>query len=155
MQLTARVVDAIAFAQGIEAVALTRVTGPGHGQGIEDGAVLSQVGAIGLTNQGELVVEKAHVERGVMDDQLRALDELEKFIRYFSKARLAHQEFVSDAVDTNGALVTFTIGLQVHMKMAAGQSTAHQLDATDLDHPVAIGDRHTGGFSIEYNTTHA
>ena len=62
---------------------------------------------------------------------------------------------VTDAVDANGALVTFAVGLQVHVKMPAGQATSHQLDATDLDHPVAIGDRHTGGFSIEYNTTHA
>ena len=34
VQLTARVVDTIAFAQRIEAVALARVTGPCHGQGI-------------------------------------------------------------------------------------------------------------------------
>ena len=117
--------------------------------------MLSQVGAIGLADQGKLVVEEAHVKRSVMNNQLCALDEFEKLIGDFSKTRLAHQEFIGNAVDANGAFVTFTVGLQIHVKMATGQTAPHQLDATDLDHPVAVGDRHTGGFGIEYNTTHA
>jgi hypothetical protein len=39
--------------------------------------------------------------------------------------------------------------------MPPGQATADQFDATDLDDPVAVSDRHTGRFGIEYNTTHA
>jgi hypothetical protein len=34
--------------------------------------------------------------------------------------------------------------------MPTGQAPAHELDTADLDDPVTIGDRHTGGFGIEY-----
>ncbi|MCY1447816.1 hypothetical protein D9M71_644540 [compost metagenome] len=113
------------------------------------------VGPIVLADQGEFVVEKADIERRVMDDQLRALDELEEFLGHFGETRLADQKLVGDAVNANGALVTLTIRLQVDMEMPAGRAPAHQLDTADLDDPVAIGDRHTGGFGIEYHTTHA
>ncbi|MCY1397000.1 hypothetical protein D9M71_119880 [compost metagenome] len=85
-----------------------------------------------------------------MDDQLRALDELEELLGHFSEARLADQELVGDAVNADGALVTLAIRLQVDMEMTAGQAPAHQLDTADLDDPVTVGDRHTGGFGIEY-----
>jgi len=117
--------------------------------------VAGNVGAVGLPDQGKFIIQKADVKRGVMNDQLRAFDEVKKLISNFCKAGLAHQKLVGNAVNANCALVTLTIRLQIHVKMPTGQTAAHQLDATDLDYPVAIGNRHTGGFSIEYNTTHA
>ncbi|MCY1379956.1 hypothetical protein D9M69_677260 [compost metagenome] len=86
-----------------------------------------------------------------MDDQLRALDELEELFGHLGKTRLAHEEFVGDAVDADRALVTFAIGLQVHMEVPARQASADQLDTTDFDNPVAVGHRHAGGFGVEYN----
>ncbi|MNM75477.1 hypothetical protein D3C81_872630 [compost metagenome] len=84
-----------------------------------------------------------------MDDQLRALNEVEELISDFSKPRLVDQKGISDTVDADGAFVTLTVGLQVDVKMAPGQAPAHQLDTTDLDNPVAISDRHTGGFGVQ------
>ena len=151
VQFTAGVVDAIAFAQGVEAVALARVALTGHHQGVEDRAVTGDVRPIRLAHQREFVVDETHVERRVVDDQLRAVDELEKLIGNFRKARLAHQEFVGDAVHANGAFVTFPVRLQVHVEMPAGKAAAHQLDTADFNDPVTIGHRHAGGFGIEYN----
>jgi len=56
-------------------------------------------------------------------------------------------------VDADGALVTGPVRLYIDVKIAPGQPPPHQFDAADLDHPMAIGDRHTGGFGVEYYGT--
>lgn len=52
-----------------------------------------------------------------------------KIHRRLQEARLAHQEFVGNAVDANGAFVAFAVRLQVDVKMpgpsGADQSTRH------------------------------
>ena len=48
-----------------------------HQQRIEHRAVVGDFGTILLAQQGELVVDEAKVERRIVDDQLRVLDELE------------------------------------------------------------------------------
>lgn len=151
VEFTAGVVDAITLAQGIEAVALARVTLAGHHQGIEDRAVLGDVRTVGLPHQGKFVVDETDVERRVMDDQLGAVDELEELIGHFGKARLALEEFIGDAVDANRPFVTVTVRLQIDVEVAAGQAAPHQFDTADFDDPVTIGHRHAGGFGIEYN----
>lgn len=125
VEFTAGVVDAIALAQGIEAVALARVTLAGHHQGIEDRTVLGDVRTVGLPHQGKFIVDETDVERRVMDDQLGAIDEFEELIGHFGEARLALEEFVSDAVDANRALVTVAVRLQVDVEVAAGQAAPH------------------------------
>lgn len=150
VQFTAGVVDAVTFAQGVKAVALPRVAFPGHHQGVEDAAVLRDVSAIVLPHQGEFVVDEANVERRVMDDQLRAFDELEELVGHFGETRLADEEFVGDAVDADRALVTFAIRLQVDVKVPARQAPTDQFDTADFNDPVTIGHRHAGGFGIEY-----
>ncbi|MNN56204.1 hypothetical protein D3C81_1711210 [compost metagenome] len=154
MQLAVGVVDVVALAQGVQAVALARVALAGHHQGVEHRAVVADVAALGLPQQGELVVDEANVERRVVDDQLGALDELEELVGDVLEARLAHQVFVGDAVHRDGAFIHFAVGLQVDVEVATGQAPALQFDAADLDDPVAIGDRHAGGFCIQYDVTH-
>jgi hypothetical protein len=112
--------------------------------------MLRDVRTIVLAHQGKFVVDEANVERRVMDDQLRALDEFEELIGHFSETRLAHQEFVGDAVDADGAFITLAIRLQVNVEMPPREASSDQLDTTDFDNPVAIGHRHAGGFGIEY-----
>src|SRR5690606_25046871 len=55
----------------------------------------------------------------------------------------------------NRPFVDFPIRLQVDMEVAPGETPAHQFDAADLDDAVTIGNRHAGGFSIQYDATHA
>ncbi len=118
-------------------------------QGVEDGAVLRNVRAVLLAQQGKFVVDEANVERRVMDDQGGALDELEELFGDIAKARLADQEGIGDAVDVDGALVTLAVRLQVDVEVPPGQAPADDLDTADLDDPVAFADRHTRGFGIE------
>src|SRR5690606_24257672 len=154
VQFTTGVIDAITFAQGVQAVALAGMAVTGHQQGVEHRAMLGDISLVRLTDQGELIVDETDVKRGVVDDQLRALDEFEELIRHFAETRLAHQKLIGDAVNADRTFIAFAIRLQVNVEMPAGQTTANQFDATDLDNPVAIGDRHAGGFGVEYNTTH-
>ncbi len=108
--------------------------------------MLSDISPVLRPHQGKFVVDEANVERCVVNDQLRALDELEEFIGDFGKPRLADQKFVGDTVNTDRAFVTFAIRLQVNVKMPTGQAATDQLDTTDLDDAVTIRHRHTGGF---------
>ncbi|MCY1428738.1 hypothetical protein D9M71_446340 [compost metagenome] len=149
MQVAAGVVYAIALAQGVEVVALPRVTLAGHPQGVEHAAVVVDLGALLLAEQGEFVIDEADVERCVMDDQLGAVDELEEFVGDLTEARLVLEELVGDAVHRDGALVHFPIRLQVDVEVPAGKATPIQLDAANLDDPVTVGDRHAGGFGIQ------
>lgn len=112
VQFAVGVVDAVTFAQRIEAVALARMTLARHHQGIEHRAVIAHVGAFALPQQGELVVDEANVERRVVNDQLGALDELVEFIGDFPEARLVGHVFVGDAVNRDGAFVDLAIGLR-------------------------------------------
>ena len=151
VQLAPRVVDIVAFAQGIQAVALPRMARSGQQQGVENGAVLGQVGTVLLAQQRELVVDEPHVECRVVDDQRGALDEREELLGYIAEAGLANQEGIGDAVDVDRALVTFAVRLQVDVEVPARQAPADHLDAANLDDAVPLADRHTRGFGIEDN----
>ncbi|KWV86367.1 hypothetical protein PFLmoz3_03985 [Pseudomonas fluorescens] len=87
--------------------------------------MLGDVRTVGLPHQGKFIVDETDVERRVMDDQLGAIDEFEELIGHFGEARLALEEFVSDAVDANRALVTVAVRLQVDVEVAAGQAAPH------------------------------
>lgn len=50
--------------------------------------------------------------------------------------------------------INLTIGLQIDMVVTPGQAATDDLDTTDLDDPVAIGDWHTRCFGIEYYAAH-
>ncbi len=89
-----------------------------------------------------------------MDDQLRVLDELEKLVGNVTKTRLVDKEFIGDAVNRDRPFINLTIGLQIDMVVTPSQAATDDLDTTDLDDPVAIGDWHTRGFGIEYYAAH-
>ena len=109
-----------------------------HQQGVEHRAVLGQVGALGLAQQGEFVVEEADVERRVVDDQFRAVDEFEELIGHVLEARLADEVLVADAVHRDRAFVDLALRLQVDVEVPPGQAPADQLDATDFDDAVPL-----------------
>ena len=96
MQGARRVVDLVALAQGVQAVALARMQIARHAQRVGD---LRAVLGDGLqVHQPQLVVEEAHVERRVVDDQLGAADELEELVRHLAKPGLVLQELRAQPV---------------------------------------------------------
>src|SRR3546814_921532 len=102
----------------------------------------------------ELVIDEAKVERGVVDDQLRVLDELEELVGDVAETRLVDKKLVGNAVNGNRALVHFTIRLQIDVVVPPGQAAADDFDTANLDDPVAIGHRHAGRFGIQHYAAH-
>ena len=147
MQRAVRIVHGIALAQRVEPVALARVQFSCHGQRVDDARRVG--GQFLQPRQGKLPVEEFHVERGVMDDQLRAADVVHEFPRNIGEFRLVGKELERQAVDLGGALVYLALRIEVTVELPVGDVAAEELDAADLDHPVAHPRVQAGGFRIE------
>ena len=119
MQFAVGVVDGVALAQGIQAVALTGVHAPRHVQGIGDGADLRQQRAR-LRQHSQFMIEKADVEGGVMDHQLGATDVIEKVACDIGKAGFVGQELVGNTVHLHRPGVDLPVRLQVLVEVVAG-----------------------------------
>ena len=127
---------------------------PGNGGSPRDPA--ASVGGdepILLAEQGELVIEKADVERRVMDDQLSVFDKLEELVGDLAKTRLILEVFIGDAVNGDGAFIDLAIRLQIDVKVPAGQAPEPALVLRRWTDLLAPGGRllliegcwHTGG----------
>ena len=149
VQIAAGVIDPIALAQRVEAVALARVPLTRHQQGIEHRAVVGDLGAVTLPEQGELVVDEADIERRVVNHQLRVADDLEKLVGDITEARLVSEKLVGDPVNRHCALIDLAIRLQIDMEMPPGKTPADHLDAANFNHSVTIGHRHACRFGIQ------
>ncbi len=154
MQITTRVIDGIAFAQRIQAIALARMHLPRHDQGVGDGADGVDSGCRVTPPQAELVVQKSDVERRVVDDQLGTPTIGEKILDNVAEARLVGKELLGDAMHLHGPCVDLAVRLQIAMEVAMGQTTLHQLDATNLDNAMALRGLQARGLGVEYDLTH-
>ncbi len=90
MQVTVGVVDFQAFAEGIQTIAFAWIVVTRHFQGISD--FVAEGGDRGFAQQFQLGIEKAHVEGGVMDDQFRTGNEIQKRVGDIGKTRFVGQE---------------------------------------------------------------
>ena len=153
VQIAARTVDLIALAQRIQGVALPGMTATGQDQAIEDRAEVSDARGLGPPLL-QLMVEKSHVEGGVVDDELGTTDVGEKLLGDIGEARLVAEEGIGDAVDIEGTLLHVAIGLQVAMEVIARRPPLHQFDAANLDDAMAIAGFQAGGFRIKDDLTH-
>ena len=102
----------------------------------------------------QLRVEERDVERGVVNDQLRAADELDQLVDDVREARLLREEFVGDAVHLLRGAVDLAVGTQVAMERAAGLAAIHQLDAADFDDAMSLLRLQARGFGVEDDLAH-
>ena len=102
----------------------------------------------------QLRVQERDVERRVVNDQLRAADELDQLVDDVGEARLLREEFVGDAVHLLRAAVDFAVGPQVTMERAAGLAPIDQLDAADFDDAMALLRLEARGFGVEDDLAH-
>ena len=70
------------------------------------------------------------------------------------KARLVRQEQVGQAVDRLGLERHVAFGIEIGVEVAAGLDPVEDLDAADLDHPVAAGRIEPRRFSVEDDFPH-
>ncbi len=153
MQVAAGVVDPVAPAQGVEAVALPGMQLPSERQRVEH-APLARHRAADRRQACQLSVEETDVEGRVVDHELGILDELEELASHVREARLRGEELVGDAVHGERAGVHFAIRAEVAMEAAPGHAPVAHLDAADLDDAVALRDLEAGGFGVEDDLAH-
>ncbi len=106
-------------------------------------------GAFPFDHHGQLVIKEADIERRVVDDQLRALDEFEQVFHDVGELRLVRQHLVGDAVHLHRALVDLAPGIDVLLIAVIARPPVDQLHAADFNDPVALGRFEAGGFSVE------
>jgi hypothetical protein len=153
MQLAARIVDGVALAQCIETVALTRMHAPRERQRIENVAQPRDL-ADRPGQSPQLGIEKRNVERSVVNDELRATDELDQLIDDVRKARLLREKFVGDAVNLQRAPIDFSIRPEIAMERATGLAPIEDFHATYFDHSMALLGLETCGFGVEDDLAH-
>jgi hypothetical protein len=144
--------DLVALAERVERVLLPRVQLAGLAQGVDHcgDVVLDRLEAELL----KLGVQELDVERRVVDDQLGAGDVLEELARDVGEARLVLQELVGDAVHPERPLLDLPLRVEVAVEVVARRAAARQLDAPDLDDPVAEPCVESGGLRVEDDLPH-
>jgi hypothetical protein len=144
-----RIVDAIVLAQRIEADPRPGMALARHHHGIND--IVAEARPL---DPLEFVIEKAHVERRIVDHQRRIADELEKGIGLGGKFRLVAQELRRQPMNAEGLFRHRAFGVEIDVKMSAGRDVIDQLDAADFDDAVTGLRRQPRGFGIEHDLAH-
>ena len=132
MQLAARIVDRIALAERIEAVALARVHAARQLERVENEAELAHAPQL-ARHAPELHVEKRKVEGRVVNDEFGAAHELQEFLSHLDKTGLVGEVFAAHAVHLRGARIDFPLGIDVPVEAAAARTAIDELDAADFD----------------------
>src|SRR3569832_2384201 len=86
-----RVVDRIALAQGVEAVALAGMEPARMRERIEHRAIVAQLTVL-TAELLQFMIDEADIEGRIVDDEFRAAYEGEKFLYHLGDARLVGQE---------------------------------------------------------------
>ena len=128
-----REVDAVALAQCIEAVGAGRMAAARKDERV-DHAIEGQRRP---TRARKLGVDEGNVEGGVVGDQRRLVDELEELVDDVLEERLVLQEIAGQAVHRHGVAVDVALGIEIAMELAAGRDAVDDLDAAELDQPIA------------------
>ena len=108
-----------------------------------------------LLDARHLGVEERDVERGVVDDQLRAADEFTEFLENLGKPRLPPQELARQAVHLQRARVDLAVGTQVTVELPTGATSIQNLDGADFDDPVPELGFQPRSLGVEDDLSHA
>ena len=95
------------------------------------------------------VVDEVAVERGVMGDDLRIADEVHQVVHDLVELGRVPNLVVSDAVDLDGVRRDQPLRVDEAVKRPAGRQQVLDLDAADLDQPVARLRVEAGGFGVQ------
>ncbi len=152
------IVDLVALAQRIQAVALAGMLVPRHLQGIEDAAMLGhrpqpRLAADGVEHR-QLMVDEAHVEGRVVDHQFGTFDEGPEVIDDLGEDRLIGDPFVGDTVHGDRLCLDLPLGIDELMVGTPGEPAVDHLHRADLDQPVALPGVDTRGLCIKHYLPH-
>src|SRR5688572_25485523 len=151
VQRAARVVDAVALAERVERVLAARVRLARHLQRVAHGADGAHARAADAL---ELGVEEGDVEGRVVDQELRALHELEELVGDVGEARLVGEVFRGHAVHLARGEVDRALGIQEAVELAPGRPALEELEAGELDDAVPLGGLEARGLGVEDDAPH-
>src|SRR6185437_2539238 len=97
----------------------------GEHESVENAAELAHQHCAACAAQ--LCIKEGHVELGVVDHELRAVDESEELVRNLHEARLAGEILTLQAVDRLGAEVDVALRIQVAVEGAPRDPTVEEL----------------------------
>ena len=100
------------------------------------------------------MLEERHVEGRVVDDELRVVDEAQKLRDDVRKSGLVLEELEAQPVHLLRTRVDCALGVQILVKVTAGQAPIDDLDATDLDDPVTAIGFQSRGLGVEDDLPH-
>ena len=122
-------------------------------QRIHDGIAASQLTGV-EAGKPQLVVEKTHVEGGIVDDQFGIAHEFQEFVSHVAEQRLVGQEFAGKTVHFQRAVLDVALGVDVNMVFASAQTSIDEFDRANFDDPVAFFRLQAGGFGVEDDLSH-
>ena len=128
------VVDTVAQAKIIEPIGPRRMLAPREQQGVDHPFAADHR----LGGALELGIEEAEIERGVVRHQRRFADEGEELVGDFGEQRLVLQELGGEAVNLERGSRHLALRIDVAVEALAGGNLVVELDAADLDEPVAL-----------------
>ena len=146
----ARVIDAEAAAKRVEC-------GGGAGElPARDHQCVSGAtgGQCGQVDRRQLGVQEFHVKTGIVDDQLRVGDEIQKRLPNRLENGLIAQEIIAKAVDVKRVLWHRSLWVDVLVVGFAGRQVVEQLDRAYFDDSIAFGGLKASGFGIKDDLTH-
>ena len=128
------VVDPVAAAQRVEIVRAAGVLAPRQRQRIRH--ILHAERR--EPEAAELVIEKAHIEGRVVDDEPGIAQQFGDFVRHVADERLVREELRGQAVYIGRGLGHVALGIEIPVPEGAGGDVVDQLDASQLDDAVAV-----------------
>lgn len=149
VQLASRRIDVVPLRERIEIVALPGVQAARELQRIQYVAVFAYI-RWQMLESPELMIHEGDVEVRVVDDELRAAEELDELIGNVCKQRLVLQKVVVDAMDFERAGVDRTLGIDVAMESAARRPPILELDGSDFDDSMTGSSLEPGRFGIKH-----
>ena len=89
-----------------------------------------------------------------MDDERRIADEFQELLDHFREQRLAGEKLAGQAVDGKRFRRHIALGIDVAVESLPRRHAVVDLDAADLDQPVAAQRIEASGFGIENDFAH-
>jgi hypothetical protein len=132
-------------AQGVEGIGHAGKAGLGQLQRVDP----ARLGQFTEAAQAQFVVDEATVEGGVVGDQRRVADEIQKFCRHQPEHRSVAHLVVGDTVHPDGVRVDQPLGIDQAVKGPPRRHQVLKLEAADLDQPVTLTQVKAGGFGVE------
>ena len=137
MEVALRVVYLVATAQSIQAIPLSRVHFLRQHQRIQNGTKILN-GRIATFQPGQLAVQEPYVERGVVNDQFRAIDEFQKLIGNIGEQWLVRKEIGTQPMHFLRSGIHFSLRVQIPLETVSGQTPIDHFDTADLNDAVAL-----------------